>query len=662
MVLASAVNLSLAVAARAQQENLVNKGSEASPAAVAGAVPRLVRFSGVVTGQRGASVSGIFRLTFSIFEEQSGGAALWSEVQDVRLDAQARYSVLLGAASSDGLPAELFSTAGARWLGVQVDGRQEDSRVLLVAVPYALKAADADTLGGKPATAFVASDQLKDQVRDEVKTQVIQSGDATRTLIGAAPAPQAIGEGKSSFVCNVTTDCVTVTQSGAGVGLHATTPTGTSVLGELSGPTGAAVYGRATAGSGAASAVQGDAAAPNAVGVLGRAFGTTGTSKGVFGRTFSTSGTGVHGDATTATGATRGVWGTTVSTGGVGVYGQSAAATGFTTGVSGTVASTSGVAVYGLAGATSGATIGVQAKVSSPAGTAIVADNTAGGKIFSGRVNFPGVEKFSVDGSGNVSATGTLTGSRSISTVTTGTAPLGVSSTTLVSNLNADFLDGLHAASFALLGANAFLGNQVVTGNVSASGTGSFTGGLGVGTGFLVNAAGQITTPSVGTDALADGAVTAAKLASDRLQIAAMAFNFPQGSGSAFVFSQGNYSTSGGSSANCGGFSGNSCEKGAANVSLPQGTVVTGFQVCGQDNDTGHELAGYLYAKPQNDTFGAPTLMASVHSGIAAATSSTQCLLTTTITDAVINNTANAYYVELDVGDLTSAIGVQIIH
>jgi hypothetical protein len=90
--------------------------------------------------------------------------------------------------------------------------------------------------------------------------------------------------------------------------------------------------------------------------------------------------------------------------------------------------------------------------------------------------------------------------------------------------------------------------------------------------------------------------------------------------------------------------------------------VVTGFQVCGQDNDTGHEFAGYLYAKPQNNTFGAPVLMASVHSGIAAASSGTQCFSTTTITNPSIDNTANAYYVELDVGVLTSAIGVQIIH
>jgi hypothetical protein len=49
-------------------------------------------------------------------------------------------------------------------------------------------------------------------------------------------------------------------------------------------------------------------------------------------------------------------------------------------------------------------------------------------------------QKLSV--TGNIAATGQLT-----STVATGTAPLTVASTTLVSNLNADLLDGLHSAT-----------------------------------------------------------------------------------------------------------------------------------------------------------------------------------------------------------------------
>jgi hypothetical protein len=49
---------------------------------------------------------------------------------------------------------------------------------------------------------------------------------------------------------------------------------------------------------------------------------------------------------------------------------------------------------------------------------------------------------------GNLTAGGTLSGTRLISTIATGTAPLTVTSTTAVANLNADLLDGLHATDF----------------------------------------------------------------------------------------------------------------------------------------------------------------------------------------------------------------------
>src|SRR5690606_33026974 len=45
-----------------------------------------------------------------------------------------------------------------RWLGVQPDGGVELPRVALVSVPYALKAGDADTIGGKPVSAFVLAE------------------------------------------------------------------------------------------------------------------------------------------------------------------------------------------------------------------------------------------------------------------------------------------------------------------------------------------------------------------------------------------------------------------------------------------------------------------------------------------------------------------------
>ena len=118
-------------------------------------VPKLVNFSGKTTDVKGNVVSGIMGITFSIYKDQYEGAPLWMETQNVTADAKGNYTVQLGATKSDGLPLELFSSGEARWLGVRVNGGEEQPRVLLLSVPYALKAADAQTLGGLPASAFV---------------------------------------------------------------------------------------------------------------------------------------------------------------------------------------------------------------------------------------------------------------------------------------------------------------------------------------------------------------------------------------------------------------------------------------------------------------------------------------------------------------------------
>jgi hypothetical protein len=54
-----------------------------------------------------------------------------------------------------------------------------------------------------------------------------------------------------------------------------------------------------------------------------------------------------------------------------------------------------------------------------------------------------------VDTDGAILSAGTVTGTRLISTVATGTAPLTVASTTKVTNLNADLLDGIEASALA---------------------------------------------------------------------------------------------------------------------------------------------------------------------------------------------------------------------
>lgn len=122
------------------------------------AVPPLVNFSGVLTDVNGRPLTEITGVTFYLYKDQQGGAPLWMAAQNVHPDADGHYTVLLGSTKSDGLPTDLFASGQARWLAVQVQGQDEQSRVLLLSVPYALKAADAATLGGLPASAFVQSD------------------------------------------------------------------------------------------------------------------------------------------------------------------------------------------------------------------------------------------------------------------------------------------------------------------------------------------------------------------------------------------------------------------------------------------------------------------------------------------------------------------------
>ena len=102
-------------------------------------------------------------------------------------------------------------------------------------------------------------------------------------ISGATPSPQALGEGQSSFVCNLASDCVAVTQSGSGIGLHATAGANLAVFGETASTTGRGVYGLATATTGATIGVWGGSSSTSGVGVSGRAPATTGTTKAMYG-------------------------------------------------------------------------------------------------------------------------------------------------------------------------------------------------------------------------------------------------------------------------------------------------------------------------------------------------------------------------------------------
>jgi len=174
-------------------------------------VPNLVKFNGTAKDSSGKPLAGVMGITFSLYAQETGGAALWMETQNVKADTAGRYNVSLGTEKA--LPADLFASGEARWLGVQVAEQAEQPLALLASVPYALKAADAETLGGKPASAFL---------------QVLQNQSEPGGALAQKLPPTVHGNGTIGYVPLWTAknivDKSSLFQSGVNLGIGTTTP------------------------------------------------------------------------------------------------------------------------------------------------------------------------------------------------------------------------------------------------------------------------------------------------------------------------------------------------------------------------------------------------------------------------------------------------------
>jgi hypothetical protein len=143
----------------------------------AGVAPTLIPVSGRFTTPTGEPRAGSTVLVISLYEGQNDTAPRWIEYQSVTLDAAGGYSVQFGATRDEGLPSDLFtSEAGTRWLGVAIENEPEQPRVMLVSVPYAAKAASAETLGGKSASDFVLTSTFREDLRNVLQEEGVTSG------------------------------------------------------------------------------------------------------------------------------------------------------------------------------------------------------------------------------------------------------------------------------------------------------------------------------------------------------------------------------------------------------------------------------------------------------------------------------------------------------
>ena len=210
-----------------------------NPSAAEVSVPRLVQFNGTLKDSAARPVTGVASVTFAIYAEQDGGTALWSETQNVVADANGHFNALLGGATAAGMPAELFGTGQSRWLGITIARQPEMPRVLLASVPYALKAGDAATLGGLPASAYVTTLSLAARSTTPGSTTIlttpqpsVQSGGAVGAAAAAAiPQATPTGTGTTNYVPLWTSSSALgnslMYQAGGKIGIGTTTPTET---------------------------------------------------------------------------------------------------------------------------------------------------------------------------------------------------------------------------------------------------------------------------------------------------------------------------------------------------------------------------------------------------------------------------------------------------
>ena len=202
---------------------IFSSSAQQSAPATSVVVPRLIRFGGTVA--KPAINTPAVGITFALYRDAEGGAPLWLETQNVSVDGTGHYTALLGATKPEGVPMDLFTSGDARWLGVAVEGQPEQARVLLVAVPYALKAADAETVGGLPPSAFVMSAAPNNAASTNETTPVATQPSAA----GTTPVTTAGGKinqvAKFDASADIANSILTDTGTNIGIGIAAPTTT-----------------------------------------------------------------------------------------------------------------------------------------------------------------------------------------------------------------------------------------------------------------------------------------------------------------------------------------------------------------------------------------------------------------------------------------------------
>ena len=159
------------------------------------AVPGVVTYQGKLTNPDGTIVgNGTYSVTFSIYDVSSGGTALWSETQTVNV-VDGIFNVSLG--SSTQIPADILNNT-ALYLGIKVGSDSEMvPRQNITSTFYALKADDADKLGGTDSAEYAHLNDITWQNLSGIPTDIADGDDVGVTSESDPTVLESVKDGIS---------------------------------------------------------------------------------------------------------------------------------------------------------------------------------------------------------------------------------------------------------------------------------------------------------------------------------------------------------------------------------------------------------------------------------------------------------------------------------
>jgi hypothetical protein len=321
-------------------------------------IPRTISYQGILTDASGnVKPDGDYSITFSFYESESGGDAIWTETKTLSTS-KGLFSNSLGSQTPFGAELKFDKPY---WLGIKVGDEAELSpRIALTSSGYSLSSNTAlDVVDGK---VLKSLNNLRDNVTieggggttintDGNKIVISSSGTGGTGIQGVQNTNNTLDitnpNGPTATVNVKVPLNLTGTLNGSGYLLSANNTGNAHGIQGVS-VSGYGVVGASTATIGQTIGVAGNSLSPDGYAVSGWNLGTTGYSIGVLGRSSSSSGVGVWGDGTIGTQGT-GVAG--FSNSWTGVYGKSNSSNGVwgkSTSWTGTYGeSESGIGVWG---------------------------------------------------------------------------------------------------------------------------------------------------------------------------------------------------------------------------------------------------------------------------------------------------------------------------